>query len=277
MHKNRLIAWVVAGSAFSTACGNAPLGTDATTSTTTTTTAVDRDAGTCGDEGVARLYRITSLVIPDINQAWDGGVVGQNVDDAGTTCRIVDYAGGVDNSVAHLVPVIPDLIPGFDLQADIDSRLGCASTAVGCERLDMILRVATGPDCASMRLEDRDGHALTETLHASLDGDGTIRGTVPVATWDITIYHSRFSITVRDIIISASISNDMVSNIVIGGAIDGESVVNSIRTLLHDFSIVDISYDDLAAIVSLFLDVEVDGECAAVSVGMLAAAEAYSE
>lgn len=262
-------------------CGDDSGTTTSTTNTSTNTTSTTQpivDVGTCGDAGTAISYRITELNIPTPAQANGGETVGHNIDGAGTTCGVPDYAGGVDNSLIDLAAALPSLAPEdpIDLQEEIDNGLNCAVGATDCTRIDLIVSVRTGTGCVIVEVEDGEGENLAGPFVGSLNAAGEMRGQVsslslaiPYGTDTGTV---DINLEVTNVIITGTRSDTTLTNVVIGGALVKTAFETTIMDLLPLLG-GDISFDDISGILSNLYDVQLGGTCSALSVGLTATAE----
>lgn len=263
-------------------CGD-DSGTTSTTSTstnTTSTTQVIEDVGMCSDAGAAISYRITELNIPTPAQANGGETVGHNVDGVGgsVACGIPDYAGGVDNSLVDLAAALPSLAPAdpIDLQEEIDNGLNCAVGATDCTRIDLIVSVRTGTGCVIVEVEDGEGANLAGPFVGSLNAAGEMRG--QVSSLNLAIPYGTdtgsvdINLEVTSVIITGTRSDTTLTNVVIGGALVKSAFETTIMDLLPLLG-GDISFDDISGILSNLYDVQLNGTCSALSVGLTATAE----
>jgi hypothetical protein len=257
------------------ACGpdnEAPVGTRDASVTVDAGPIIPRD---CAD-GSRTLYRVTALHIPTPTEADGGAVVGHNVDGAGDVCGVPDYAGGVDNSLVDLAAALPSLSPEdpIDLQAEIDTALGCAPAATDCTRLDLIVSVATGTNCVVVEVLDGvgpDATTLAGPFLGSLNSSGQVRGVVPSLMLAIPYQTDTGSVdinlAVTNVVLTATIGDSSLTNIVLGGSLERTAFEQTIRDLLPLLG-GEIAIDDILPILANLYDVQVNGSCAALSVGL---------
>ncbi|MBK8593371.1 MAG: hypothetical protein IPN77_30505 [Sandaracinaceae bacterium] len=240
-----------------------------------------RDAGTCSDAGTAVMYRLNSLNIPTPEQAADGEVVGQNVDNANDTCGVPDYLGGVDNSLIDLAAALPALAPDdpINLQDEIDNALNCPAASVNCTRMDLIVSVRTGTGCVVMEIENGDGETLAGPFVATRDGSGNVRG--GVSSLNLTIPYNTgtgtvdIDLAITNVIITGNVTANALTNVVIGGALAQTAFETTIMQLLPLLG-GDITFEDIGPILENLYDVQVGGQCAALSVGLTSAGTLYT-
>lgn len=235
----------------------------------------DGPAVECTPTGDAVRYRITALHIPTPAEANGGATVGHNVDGAGTTCGVPDYAGGVDNSLIDLAAALPSLAPEdpIDLQAEIDNALGCAADAdpSECTRLDLIVSARTGVGCVEVTVLDGDDAVLAGPFNATLAANGDVRGRVPAL--DLAIPYQAeggavdINLEVTNVVLTANVGATSLSNIVLGGSLAKTAFEQTIMDLLPLLG-GDISFEDISGILSNLYDVQLGGSCAALSVGL---------
>jgi hypothetical protein len=227
------------------------------------------------------LYRLNTLNIPTPDDAAAGDVVGHNVDNAGDTCGVPDYSGGVDNSLIDLAAALPALAPDdpIDLQAEIDNALNCPAASVDCTRMDLIVSVRTGTGCVIMEIEDGEGENLAGPFVASLDGGGNFRGgvnslslTIPYGTDTGSV---DLDLTISYVIITGTVTANSLTNVVIGGALVQTAFETTIMQLLPLLG-GDITFDDIGPILENLYDIQVGGQCAALSVGFTGAGTLYT-
>ncbi|MBK7153049.1 MAG: hypothetical protein IPL19_24870 [Sandaracinaceae bacterium] len=240
-----------------------------------------RDASFCADAGTAVLYRLNSLDIPTPDQAAAGDIVGHNVDRAGDTCGVPDYDGGVDNSLIDLAAALPALAPDdpMDLQAEIDTALNCPAASVDCTRMDLIVSVRTGTGCVIMEIEDGNGETLAGPFSGTRDGSGNVRGVV--SSLNLTIPYGTdtgtvdIDLTITNVIITGNVTANSLSNVVIGGALVQTALET---TLMEALATIDgnYSFDDVEPILENLYDIQVGGQCAALSVGFTGAGTLYT-
>lgn len=244
------------------------------------TNSMCQQVGNCGDSGTDTLYRLTALNIPTPSQASGGATVGHNVDGVGTTCGVPDYAGGVDNSLIDLAAALPSLAPDdpIDLQTEIDTALSCSASSQDCTRLDLIVSVRTGTGCAVMEIEDAEGNNLAGPFVTTLDASGNFQGTV--ASFDLSIPYETGSgsvsidLDLTNVVISGNRSASALTNVVIGGSLLKTAFEAMIMDLLP-FLGADISFEDISGILANLYDVQVAGQCGALSVGLTASGTSY--
>lgn len=236
---------------------------------------VCRAPGTCSDAGTAVLYRLNSLNIPTPTQANNGEVVGHNVDGASDTCGVPDYSDGVDNSLIDLAAALPALSPDdpIDLQGEIDTALNCPAGSVNCTRMDLVVSVRSGTGCVIMEIEDGDGANLAGPFTGTLNASGQFRGVV--STLVLTIPYGTdtgtvdVDLTITNVIITGTLAQTSLTNVVIGGMLARtafESTIMALVPLLGG----DISFEDIGPILENLYDVQVGGQCSALSVGLTA-------
>ncbi|MEZ4329606.1 MAG: hypothetical protein R3B40_30520 [Polyangiales bacterium] len=269
------------GSTTSTTSTTGTTSTTSTTGTTTSTTNITQpDFGMCGDAGTAVLYRINQLTIPTPEDAENGLTVGQNVDQADSACGVPDYPGGVDNSLIDLVAALPALAPDdpIDLQAEIDTALSCAPDATDCSRLDLIVSVQTGTNCVVVEVLDgtgADAESLAGPFVGSLDGSGNMQGAVPSLALAIPYTTDNgavdINLNVSNVLITGTLSETAVTNIVLGGALEKTAFETTIMNLLPLLG-GDVEFSDISGILSNLYDVQLNGTCSALSVGLVASA-----
>lgn len=246
-----------------------------TTSTTTTTQVITEDFGVCTPTGDPILYRLNALNIPTPEQAMDGDVVGHNVDRVGDTCGVPDYDGGVDNSLIDLAAALPALAPmdPVDLQEEIDNGLNCAVGDTTCTRIDVIVSITTGANCVIVEVEDGEGETLAGPFNGSLDGSGNMRGVV--SSLNLSIPYGTdtgtvdIDLAVTNVIITGNRTDTALTNVVIGGALVQTAFETTIMQLLPQLG-GDVTFDDIGPILENLYDVQVNGACAALSVGLTA-------
>jgi hypothetical protein len=226
-------------------------------------------------------YRITELHVPTPAEAGANTPVGHNVDASADACGVPDFDGGVDNALIDLSSALHSFIPpdeGPDLQAAIDAGLGCAIDAAPseCTRLDLIVSLDTEAGCSLIEIEDGAGTSLAGPFGGTIDASGHLRGVVtaglsltvalPAAGGPVDV-----TLDIRHMIFTAVVGADALTNIVLGGAIERstfEAMLMEVLPLLGD----EPSFDDLEPILANLYDVEVDGQCTALSVGFTGSA-----
>jgi hypothetical protein len=232
------------------------------------------------DVGPAVRYRITELHIPTLADVDSGAPVGHNVDRVGDTCGVPDFDGGVDNSLIDLSSALAEFAPpaeGLILQAAIDAALHCPIDAVptDCTRLDLFVSVASGTGLTVVEVEDGDGTTLAGPFVGSLDGSGNLRAVAPQL--DLTIpYHAAsgpvdIQLSIISMILTATISESAMTNIVLGGALESsafESMLMEVLPLLGD----EPAFEDIEPILGNLYDVQLSGQCSALSVGFTGSA-----
>lgn len=226
-------------------------------------------------------YRITELHIPTREEALAGIPVGHNVDGIGDACGVLDFTGGVDNALIDLSSELALFEPPaarLDLQAAIDAALACPADAEPsvCVRLDLIVSVASGTGRALVEIEGGDGTSLAGPFAGSLDGSGNLRSAaagfslaIPYQTLggSVAIY-----LHISEMLLTANISPSTLTDIVLAGAIDGsdfEEVLVEVLPLLGD----DLTFEDVQPLLTNLYDVQLSGQCSALSVGFTATAE----
>lgn len=234
----------------------------------------------CDEFGPTVLYRITDLHVPTLADVNSGVPVGHNVDGADEVCDVPDFPGGVDNSLIDLsseLPLFNPPAPSLDLQAVIDAALDCPTNAdpAECTRLDLIVRVSTGVFCVRIAIEDGAGTTLAGPFVGSLDDSGNFRGAV--SSFDLTIpYHAPsgpvdIRLAIAAVIMTATLSENAMTNIVLGGAVvrgSFEAMLMELLPLLAD----DLTFEDIQPLLADLYDVQASGECSALSVGFTATA-----
>jgi hypothetical protein len=261
-------------------CGDDSGPTTTTTTTNTTTTPVE-DFGVCTPTSDPILYRLNALNIPTPDDAEAGDVVGHNVDRTGDTCGVPDYDGGVDNSLIDLAAALPALAPDdpIDLQEEIDNGLNCAVGDDTCTRIDVIVSITTGANCVIVEVEDGEGETLAGPFNGSLDGSGNMRGAV--ASLNLSIPYGTdtgtvdIDLAVTNVIITGTRTDTALTNVVIGGALVQTAFETTIMQLLPQLG-GDVTFDDIGPILENLYDVQVGGQCAALSVGLTATGAVYT-
>lgn len=238
-----------------------------------------RDA--CDEFGPTVLYRITDLHIPTLADVNSGVPLGHNVDGADEVCDVPDFPGGVDNSLIDLSSELALFNPpatALDLQAAIDAALDCPTNAdpADCTRLDLVVRVGTRDvGCARVAIEDGQGTVLAGPFPGSRDDSGSFRGAV--SSFDLTIPYQGPSgpvdihLAITAVIMSATLSEDGLTDIVLGGAVVSsgfEATLMELLPLLAD----DLTFEDIQPILASLYDVQVGGICSALSVGFTGSA-----
>lgn len=231
----------------------------------------------CVPSGAASRYRITALHIPTPDDATANAVLGHNVDGVGDTCGVPDYDGGVDNSLIDLAAALPALAPDdpIDLQEEIDNGLNCPVGDTTCTRIDLIVSVRSGTGCVIVEVEDGEGETLAGPFTGSLDGSGNMRGVV--SSLNLTIPYGTdtgtvdISLAVTNVIITGTVSGSSITNIVLGGALVRTAFEDTIMDLLPQLG-GDITFEDIGPILENLYDVQVQGACAALSVGLTGSA-----
>ncbi|MBK6810972.1 MAG: hypothetical protein IPG81_19155 [Sandaracinaceae bacterium] len=225
--------------------------------------------------GPAVRYRITELHIPTLAEANADVPVGHNVDRVGDTCGVPDFDGGVDNSLIDLSAALADFAPpaeGLILQAAIDAALHCAEDAepTECTRLDLFVSVASGTGITVIAIEDGAGTTLAGPFVGSLDGSGNLRAVT--SQLDLTIpYHAASGpvdvrLDIVSMILTANLSDSAMTNIVLGGALPSsafEAMLMEVLPLLAD----EPTFEDVEPILANLYDVQLSGQCSALSVG----------
>lgn len=236
------------------------------------------DPSTCSDAGAAVLYRLGTLDIPTPAQASAGAVVGHNLDSAGSTCAVPDYAGGVDNSLIDLADALPWLSPDdpIDLQGEIDNALACPSTGPTCSRLDLIVRVRSGTGCTVF--EVLDGLSVGAATVAgpavgTLDASGHFRVQFPsfnlTIPFDTGAGFADLNFSLSTAILSGTVSSNSLLDVVLGGVLvkaDFEQTIMDVLALLGD----EIPFEAVAPILANLYDVQIGGMCSGLSTGFLA-------
>ena len=230
---------------------------------------------TCSDAGVPVIYRLGALNIPTPQQANSGAIVGHNLDGVGTTCSVPDYSGGIDNTFMDLAGALPALSPAdpIDFQGEIDAGLACDALDPTCLRLDLMVRIAVGTGCVTVRIEDGAGTTLMSTVAGSLDGSGNFRVVanelnlpIPMRTSSGTI---SWVLSLSSVVITGTLTASDVTNVIIGGVLlkaDLESTFMSLLPLLDGST----SFSGVAPILADLYDVQVAGQCTGLSAGFLA-------
>lgn len=232
------------------------------------------------DVGPAVRYRITELHIPTLAEADTGIPVGHNVDRVGESCGVPDFLGGVDNSLIDLSSALAEFAPpaeGLLLQAAIDAALRCEGDAdpTECTRLDLVVSVASGIGLTVVEIEDGEGTTLAGPFVGSLDGSRNIRA--DASQLDLTIPYYAASgpvaiqLSITNMILTATLGESAITNIVIGGTLESsafEAMLMELLPLLGD----EPTFEDIEPILDNLYDVELEGECSALSVGFTASA-----
>lgn len=231
------------------------------------------------DYQVAR-YRITALHVPTEAEAAAGVAVGHNVDRVGDACAVPDFPGGVDNSLIALSSELTLFAPTEeqpDLQAVIDTALACAADAdpSECRRLDLIVSVSTGNGCGWVEIEDGVGTTLAGPFVASLSAGNALHGQVPrfefVLPYPTESGFVDLTLDIRNVIVTATVGDGALSDIVLGGAIEESAFEAMLMELLPHIS-GSPSFEEVEPILDNLYDVQVAGECAALSVGFTGSA-----
>ena len=246
-----------------------------------------RDSGlpsACPGAGTPTRYRITTLHIPTADEASAGNVaLGHNVDHVGTVCSVPDHAGGVDNALIDLAEALPNLAPEdpIDLQGEIDNALNCPPDAPAsqCTRLDLIVSVATGDGCVLVSVLDEQDATLAGPFAGLLATNGDVQG--EVADLALTIPYQTptgavdINLAVSNVILTANLSATSLTDIVLGGSLEQTAFEQTIMDLLPLLGS-DITFESIAPILASLYDVQVDGTCAALSVGLTGTATAVA-
>lgn len=234
----------------------------------------------CPGAGTPTRYRITTLHIPTSDDVTAGNVaIGHNVDHVGTVCSVPDHPGGVDNALIELAEALPNLAPDdpIDLQAEIDNALNCPvdAPASECTRLDLFVSVATGDGCVLVSVLDEQDATLAGPFAGSLASNGDVRGEVPQLALAIPYQTPTgavdINLAVSGVILTANLSATSLSNIVLGGSLERTAFEQTIMDLLPLLGS-EITFESIAPILAGLYDVQVDGTCAALSVGLTGAA-----
>lgn len=237
----------------------------------------DLGFGGCG--GRTSVHRFDELRIPTPSEASSGGTVGHDIDGRSVACGVPDYPGDVDNALIDFAAAIPALSPDNPilLQMALDRALRCAPGSASCSPLPLDLQLnrnATG-GCAQVVFTDGMGSVVSSVGAGAVGANGGLRVELdslqltipyPTANGDVDI-----PLRLSDVIVTASVSDAGLEDIVIGGSLqkgEFEATVRALLPLLSD----DVQFDDVAAILQALYDVEVAGGCAGLSVGLLGGA-----
>jgi hypothetical protein len=201
----------------------------------------------------------------------------------GDTCGVPDYSGGVDNSLIDLAAALPALAPDdpIDLQAEIDNALNCPAASVDCTRMDLIVSVRTGTGCVIMEIEDGERCEPRRPVRGThWMGGGNFRGgvnslslTIPYGTDTGSV---DLDLTISYVIITGTVTANSLTNVVIGGALVQTAFETTIMQLLAAARRETISFDDIGPILENLYDIQVGGQCAALSVGFTGAGTLYT-
>ena len=230
------------------------------------------------DYGPAVRYRITTLHIPHPTEVAAGAPAGHDVDGTGDVCGMPDYPGNVDNAFMDMAyPAMAGTDPVFMPEEVIDTAINCPTDAepTSCTRLDLILSVSTGVGRALIHIEDGEGAVLAGPFAGSLAANGDFRGVT--ARFDLGIpYHweggvADFRLDLTNVILTGNVGPSAISNMVLGGFVVRSALEEMFMALLPAFG--DVRFEDIAPIVENLYDVELEGDCSALSVGFTGSAE----
>lgn len=224
-------------------------------------------------------YRISSLHIPTLVEASAGLPCGHDVDLAGDVCGVADYPGGVDNAFIQLLSQVFELAPGgetpIDLQDEIDASLACAADDTACTRLDLVVAIAAGTDCARVSVFDGDDTLLAGPALASLDRAGNLRMIVGRLSLRLPMRaepaDTSLPIPLQSVTISGTLAGDTLEGMVLGGFLVGDDVSGlaaPLASLLHG----SVSVAEIEPLIDDLSDVEDLNQCTALSVGLTGAA-----
>ena len=231
------------------------------------------------DYGPAVYYRINTLHIPHPTEVAAGAPAGHDVDGTGDVCGVPDYPGNVDNAFMDLAyPLTAGTDPVFMPEEVIATAINCPMDAEPntCTRLDLILSVSTGVGRALVHIEDGEGATLAGPFAGSLAANGDFRGVtarfdlVIPYHWDGGVVDIRLDMT--NVILTGNVSVSAISNMVLGGFVVRSAYEETVMALLPAFG--DATWEDIAPIVENLYDVELSGDCSALSVGFTASAAA---
>lgn len=226
--------------------------------------------GCSADVGASVRYRLDSLRIPTFAQAADGSVVGHDVDNRGDSCGVPDFVSSVDNSLVGLATdlLAVDLVDPIDLQAGID------------EGLELFVSVGIGTNCVVLQLENGEGDALAVgRFFGVVDGRGHFRSrrpnvemTLPYNTGTETLH---LTLAFTNVVITGTVAADSLTDVVVSGALERTTLEAAVMQLLATRG-GDVTFDDIRALLETRYDVQMDGQCAALSVGLTATATRYT-
>jgi hypothetical protein len=176
------------------------------------------------------------------------------------------------------IPLMAGTDPVFMPEEVIDTALNCPTDAepTSCTRLDLILSVSTGVGRALIHIEDGEGATLAGPFAGSLAANGDFRGVT--ARFDLGIpYHweggvADFRLDLTNVILTGNVGPSAISNMVLGGFVVRSALEEAIMALLP--TVGDVPFEDIAPIVQNLYDVELEGDCSALSVGFTGSAEA---
>ena len=111
------------------------------------------------------------------------------------------------------------------------------------------------------------------------DGSGNVRGVV--SSLNLTIPYGTdtgtvdIDLTITNVIITGNVTANSLSNVVIGGALVQTALET---TLMEALATIDgnYSFDDVEPILENLYDIQVGGQCAALSVGFTGAGTLYT-
>ena len=221
----------------------------------------------CGaDVGDSVRYRLDALLIPTPEQAEEGSVVGHDVDHAGDRCGVPDFVGSVDNVLIGLATdlLAVDVVDPIDLQEGIR------------EGLQLFVSVGVGTNCVVLQWENQEGDSLAVGQFLGvLDGSGRFRARrptvelmLPYATGTETV---NLTLALTNVVATGIVGADSLTDVVISGALERSSLEAAVMELLATRQD-DVTFDDIEPLLEARYDVQVDGQCTALSFGLTATA-----
>ena len=96
--------------------------------------------------------------------------------------------------------------------------------------------------------------------------------TLPYNTGTETLH---LTLAFTNVVITGTVAADSLTDVVISGALDRTTLEAAVMQLLATRG-GDVTFDDIRALLETRYDVQIDGQCAALSVGLTATATRYT-
>jgi hypothetical protein len=235
------------------------------------------------------IWEMTRLALPDPDDPTD--VIGFDLDgvdnspgaeEPGPTpeegCGIFDLAGGVDNVIGMLLPLVGELASGLDVQAAIDDAIadGAVSIVASIKNYD-----GAGSTGVTLSLVlNGDVVPALQDVPATVDGAGNIRAEIdslPLTLENLPIEDAMVDLVldISNAIVEVAAPTGNTSTAIIGGAIlygDENSGPNAFRSqienLIETLDLGDLGIEDVDLIIGNLLDMSSDGvNCDSLSIG----------
>lgn len=232
----------------------------------------------CGTDAPTEVYRITALQIPAMADVAAGLPVGHNVDGTGSACGVEDFPGGIDNAFMTLSAGLLELgsASPLDLQAELDAALACATPSSTCEPLTMSLTLQRCLSQVVVSVRDAAGRALTTHVPVILDGGSDLRVSFPALTLHVPVRTptgiANLELALEAVTVTGTLTATGSDDLVIGGVVRTERLLAVFTPVLTELD-GGPSQEDVEGVLDGLDDVQFNGVCGAVSVGLRGVAE----